>query len=248
MRSRESRIVCAGATKLAPTFAWPDNHIMSDTLTHPTIHDLQAALAGCPAGAAERVARAYQIAERAHHGQLRDEGAPYIEHPLRVALIAATELGLCDPAIICAALLHDVVEDTTVTLAEVGKACGDEVAHFVALLTKERVADPALKRAATRDYLKRIADDSPAVLALKLADRLDNLRSVAVLPDWEKRRKYLQETYWQYLPVAQRAGGYFYEQYKQLLAGYMRAHTAELNLRLEDFPELMGGVETRRTH
>lgn len=221
---------------------------MIDTLTHPTLADLQTALSDCPTGAAERVTRAYLIAESAHHGQLRDEGAPYIEHPLRVALIAATELGLCDPDVICAALLHDVVEDTSVTLSEVEAACGERVAHFVELLTKERVEDPEAKRAATRAYLKRIADDSQDVLALKLADRLDNLRSVAVLPDWEKRRKYLLETYWQYLPFAQRSGGYFYEQYKQLLAGYMRAHSIELRLRVEDFPELTGGVETRRTH
>jgi GTP pyrophosphokinase len=220
---------------------------MIDTLTHPKLADLQAALADCSTNDASRVARAFQIAERAHHGQLRDEGAPYIEHPLRVALITATELGVCDADLICAALLHDVVEDTSVTLAEVDAACGVPVAHFVELLTKERVEDPEAMRAATHAYLKRIADDSQDVLALKLADRLDNLRSVAVLPDWEKRRKYLLETYWQYLPFAKRGGGYFYEQYKQLLAGYMRAHRLELRLRVEDFPELTGGVETRRT-
>jgi hypothetical protein len=54
------------------------------------------------------------------------------------------------------------------------------------------------------------------------------------------------ETYWQVLPIAMRAGIYFYEQYKSLLAGYMRAHAGELRLRVEDFPELTGGLETRR--
>jgi len=158
----------------------------------------------------------------------------------------ANELERPEPDLICAALLHDVVEDTTVTLAEVQESCGDTVAHFVELLTKEKVADPDEKRLATRRYLHRIAEDSPEVLLLKLADRLDNLRSVALLPDPDKRRKYLLETYWQYLPIARRGGAYFYEQYKSLVAGYMRKHAEELRLRVEDFPELTGGIETRR--
>jgi hypothetical protein len=54
------------------------------------------------------------------------------------------------------------------------------------------------------------------------------------------------ETYWQYLPIARRARIYSYEQYKSLLAGYMRAHAEELRLRVQDFPELTGGLETRR--
>ena len=186
------------------------------------------------------------MAERAHRGQTRDEGSPFIEHPLRVALIVAEELRRPEADLICAALLHDVVEDTQVTLAEVQETCGDSVAHWVELLTKEKVADPDEKRRATRHYLWRIAEDSPEVLLLKLADRLDNLRSVGVLPDPDKQRKYLLETYWQYLPIAQRGGAYFYEQYKALVAGYIRRHGDELRLRLEDFPELSGGQETRR--
>lgn len=213
---------------------------------HPTAADLRRALGGQSASDRARVERAYRIAERAHRGQRRDEGSPFIEHPLRVALIVAEELGRPEADLICAALLHDVVEDTPVTLAEVQETCGDSVAHWVELLTKEMVADPEEKRLATRLYLRRIAEDSPEVLLLKLADRLDNLRSVGVLPDPDKQRKYLLETYWQYLPIAQRGGVFFYEQYKALVAGYIRRHGDELRLRLEDFPELSGGRETRR--
>jgi (p)ppGpp synthase/HD superfamily hydrolase len=219
---------------------------MHDALGHPTAADLRKIVVSQSASERARVERAYRIAERAHRGQIRDEGSPYIEHPLRVALIVGDELQRHEPDLICAALLHDVVEDTPVTLAEVQETCGDTVAHFVELLTKERVAEPDDKRSATHRYLQRIAEDSPEVLLLKLADRLDNLRSVAVLPDPEKRRKYLLETYWQYLPIAKRGGKYFYEQYKALVAGYMRAHADELRLRIEDFPELTGGHETRR--
>jgi (p)ppGpp synthase/HD superfamily hydrolase len=221
---------------------------VQDPLSHPTPADLRKIVASQSASEQARVERAYRIAERAHRGQVRDEGSPYIEHPLRVALIVAAELERPEPDLICAALLHDVVEDTPVTLAEVQETCGDTVAHFVELLTKESVADPDDKRITTRRYLQRIAEDSPEVLLLKLADRLDNLRSLAVLPDPEKRRKYLLETYWQYLPIAKRGGKYFYEQYKSLMAGYMRAHAGELRLRVEDFPELTGGHETRRTN
>ena len=219
---------------------------MDEELGHPTADDLRRALGGQPANDQGRVERAYRMAERAHRGQERDEGSPYIEHPLRVALIVAEELGRPEADLICAALLHDVVEDTPITLAEVQETCGDSVAHWVELLTKEKVEDPDEKRRATRRYLWRIAEDSPEVLLLKLADRLDNLRSVSVLPDPDKRRKYLLETYWQYLPIAQRGGAYFYEQYKALVAGYIRRHGDELHLRLEDFPELSGGRETRR--
>jgi GTP pyrophosphokinase len=219
---------------------------MHDPLSHPTAADLRESVASQTASDQARIERAYRIAARAHRGQVRDEGSPYIEHLLRVALIVADELQRPEPDLICAALLHDVIEDTRVTLAEVQETCGDTVAHFVELLTKEKVADPDDKRVATRRYLQRIAADSPEVLLLKLADRLDNLRSVAVLPDSDKRRKYLLETYWQYLPIAQRGGKYFYEQYKSLVAGYMRTHADELLLRVEDFPELIGGHETRR--
>ncbi|MEP7199182.1 MAG: HD domain-containing protein [Chloroflexota bacterium] len=219
---------------------------MHDPLSHPTVADLLGALPRNATSDVARVHRAYQIAERAHHDQRRDEGSPYIEHPLRVALIVASELQRAEADLICAALLHDVVEDSPVTLAEIQETCGDTVAHFVELLTKEKLDDPDAKRLATRAYLQRIAVDSEEVLLLKLADRLDNLRSVAVIPDWEKRRKYLLETYWQYLPMAQRGGEFFYEQYKQLLADYMREHCTELRLNVGDFPELLGGVETRR--
>lgn len=219
---------------------------MSTVLPHARLNDLLASLQGRPPRELEQIKRAYQIAERAHHGQRRDEGSPYIEHPLRVALILVNEVKRTEPDLVCAALLHDVVEDTPVTLAEIQEICGDTVAHFVELLTKEKISDPEAKRQATRRYLQRIAADSHEVLLLKLADRLDNLRSVALIPDWEKRRKYLLETYWLFLPIAQRGGAFFYEQYKQLLADTMRQHGEALRLNIHDFPEVMGGVEARR--
>ncbi len=219
---------------------------MQRPLLHPTLGDLLATMEGRPLGELDKVRRAFAIAERAHHAQQRDEGSPYIEHPLRVALIIADELERPEPDLLCAAMLHDVVEDSAVTLAEIQETCGDTVAHFVELLTKEKSMASEDKRLATRRYLQRIAADSPEVVLLKLADRLDNLRSVALIPDWDKRRKYLLETYWQYLPMAQRSGEFFYAQYKQLMADYMRHESDQLKLNLDDFPELIGRIETRR--
>src|SRR5438067_10491661 len=108
---------------------------MEELPGHPTAAELRRALRGQSASDQMRVERAYRMAERAHRGQVRDEGSPFIEHPLRVALIVAEELGRPAADLVCAALLHDVVEDTPVTLAEVQESCGDTVAHWVELLT-----------------------------------------------------------------------------------------------------------------
>ncbi len=219
---------------------------MHHPLAHPTLADLRDALVAVPAAELAAVERAHALAEQAHNGQLRDEGAPFIEHPLRVALIIAGELHRTDTGLICAALLHDVVEDSSVREADVRRAFGHEVAHLVGLLTKEKVNDPQAKREATRRYLKRIASASPDALLLKLADRLDNLRSLDGIADFDKRNKYIRETYWLYMPFAERGGEFSRQRYLDLMAGYVRRDSALLGLRLEDYPELTGGVETRR--
>ena len=215
-------------------------------ISHPRFQDLQSALAGLPPDGAQLVRCAYETAERAHDGQLRDEGTPFIEHPLRVALIVALELRRHEPELLCAALLHDVVEDSSVREADVRRAFGHTVAHYVGLLTKEKAHDPKEKREITRRYLKRIEAHSPEAMLLKLADRLDNLRSLEEMPDWDKRNKYIRETYWLYMPFAERAGAFFHRQYLELLAGFLRRDGERIGLKLEDYPEWTGGVETRR--
>ncbi|MBI5877178.1 MAG: HD domain-containing protein [Chloroflexi bacterium] len=219
---------------------------MLHPIEHPGMADLRAALAAMSPAALSTVERAFGVAEQAHHGQLRDEGAPFIEHPLRVALIVARELGRSDADLLAAALLHDVVEDSSVREADVRLAFGHQVAHLVGLLTKEKVHDPQAKRAATRRYLKRIADASPEALLLKLCDRLDNLRSLDAIPDYDKRNKYVRETYWLYMPFAERGGEFFRRQYLDLMAATVRRDGELIDLRLADYPELTGGIETRR--
>ena len=215
-------------------------------LAHPTIADLLDVLRDSSPHDLQRIRRAHELAVRAHDGQRRDEGAPFIEHPLRVTLILADELRRPETDLICGALLHDVVEDSAITLAEVRAAFGAQIAHWVDLLTKEKVSPDVDKRPLNRRYIRRISDTSPEALLIKLADRLDNLRSLALIDDWDKRKKYLLETYWLYLPAAQKGSAYIHQQYLALVADYMRRDGDRLELHVNDFPELTGGVETRR--
>jgi len=152
------------------------------------------------------VSRAYEVARAAHDGQVRRSGDPYIQHPLAVAKILA-DLGL-DDVTLSAALLHDSVEDTGVTLEEVAGEFGDDVAAIVDGVTKlDRVSfdsKEAQQAATMRKMLVAMAKDI-RVLLIKLADRLHNMRTIAALrPD--KQTRIAQETLDVYAPLAHRLG------------------------------------------
>jgi GTP diphosphokinase / guanosine-3',5'-bis(diphosphate) 3'-diphosphatase len=150
------------------------------------------------------VVRAYELAERCHRGQLRRSGDPYISHPLAVATIVA-ELGM-EPPTLCAALLHDTVEDTALSLSEVGRDFGDEVARLVdgvTKLDKVRYGDSA-EAETIRKMVVAMARD-PKVLIVKLADRLHNIRTVSWLPP-EKQQRMAKQTLEIYAPLAHRLG------------------------------------------
>src|SRR5436309_118174 len=152
------------------------------------------------------IIQAYEVARAAHEGQVRRSGDPYIQHPLAVAKILA-ELGL-DDITLSAALLHDAVEDTGVTLEEVGSEFGDDVAAIVDGVTKlDRVSfdsKEAQQAATMRKMLVAMAKDI-RVLLIKLADRLHNMRTIAALPE-TKQRRIAQETIDVYAPLAHRLG------------------------------------------
>src|SRR5215510_16608037 len=84
----------------------------------------------------DQVSLAFKVADHAHRGQKRDEGTPYIVHPLRVAISLVDELDIHSPKLICAALMHDVIEDSPVTREELATLFGEEIAEIVWLLTK----------------------------------------------------------------------------------------------------------------
>ena len=150
--------------------------------------------------------RAYVFAMKAHGSQKRASGDPYFSHPLEVAAIL-TELKV-DDATIAAAMLHDTIEDTTVTREEVDKAFGEEIGGLVDGLTKLGKLDFVTKHAEQaenfRKLLLAIADDA-RVLLVKLADRLHNMRTLQFMPE-AKRARIAQDTLDIYAPLAGRMG------------------------------------------
>lgn len=153
----------------------------------------------------QRVEMAVNDARKSHQGQVRKSGEPYIFHPLRVTHLAARHW-MDFPSVI-AALLHDVVEDTPVTLKEVKEKYGPEVAHLVDGLTK------VTSEVMTRDELKKetykktalVAIDDIRVLCLKFWDRIDNLLTIEALPP-HKQKLIAEETRMIYVPLAQHLG------------------------------------------
>src|SRR3954453_21593150 len=159
-----------------------------------------------PKGATGLITRAYEVADHAHRNQYRRSGEKYINHPLAVAKIIA-DIGL-DDVTIAAALLHDAVEDTELTIADVQSEFGDDVAAIVDGVTKLdrlRFDSKEEQQAATmRKMLVAMAKDL-RVLIIKLADRLHNMRTIAALrPD--KQQRIAQETLDVYAPLAHRLG------------------------------------------
>ena len=156
------------------------------------------------------ILRAFQMAKKAHAGTRRKSGEPYIFHPLAVALIAVKEVGL-GPTAVIAALLHDVVEDTDITLDEIRMVFGDRVATIVDGVTK--IEDVMLlqqsesKQAENyRKILLSMCNDA-YVIFLKLCDRLHNMRTLGSMKD-TKKLIIASETSYLYIPLAHRLGLY----------------------------------------
>jgi ppGpp synthetase/RelA/SpoT-type nucleotidyltranferase len=152
------------------------------------------------------IEQAFEVARVAHVDQVRRSGEPYIAHPLGVAMILA-DLGL-DDVTIAAALLHDAVEDTTVTDEDLQQRFGPDVAAIVDGVTKlDRLqfdSKEAQQAATLRKMLVAMAKDI-RVLLIKLADRLHNMRTISSLPD-SKQQRIAQETLDIYAPLAHRLG------------------------------------------
>jgi len=149
---------------------------------------------------------AYAFAVRSHAGQSRKSGEPFVNHPIEVALILA-ELHMDTPTL-KAALLHDTVEDSDVTLEEVRERFGDEVAELVDGVTKlGRIEFESLSEAQSNNLRKMLiamAKDIRVIL-IKLADRLHNMRTLAALPE-DRRLEKARETMEIYAPLAHRLG------------------------------------------
>ena len=186
----------------------------------------------------EIIKKAYETSLRHHTGQVRASGEPYLVHPLEVAcVLAETKL---DPVAIAAGLLHDAVEDTTMTVDEISKEFGEQVAHIVEGVTKISQIDFASREERQAENLRKMmlamVDDIRVVL-IKLADRLHNMRTLGHLPP-ERQQRIAKETLDIYAPIAHRLG-----------MGKIRGELEDLAFRYVDpigYEQVRTEVESRR--
>ena len=181
--------------------------IATNVLTVTRFRDLMKRMqANRPADDLELVKKAYDYSLRVHTGQSRASGEPYLVHPLEVALVLA-EMKM-DPVAVSAGLLHDSVEDTSVTIVDIRKEFGEQVAHIVEGVTKISKIDFATKEEQQAENLRKMMlamVDDIRVVMIKLADRLHNMRTLEHLPP-DRQQKIAKETLEIYGPIAHRLG------------------------------------------
>ena len=154
----------------------------------------------------EKIRRAYQCASRFHDGQMRQSGEPYISHPVSVAIILVG-LGM-DTDCLCAALLHDVVEDTDATLEGISRQFGSDVALMVNGVTKLGQIPLTTKEEQQSENVRKMLlamSEDIRVIIIKLADRLHNMRTLSFKNE-KKQREISLETMEIYAPIAHRLG------------------------------------------
>lgn len=159
-------------------------------------------------GDKQQIRKAFDLSLESHKDMRRKSGEPYIYHPIAVAQIAAEEIGLGTTSIVCA-LLHDVVEDTSITLQEIEELFGKKVVRIIDGLTKiSGIFDPnsSMQAENFRKMLLTLADDVRVIL-IKLADRLHNMRTMEFMAR-HKQLKIASETSYLYAPLAHRLGLY----------------------------------------
>jgi len=184
------------------------------------------------------IRKAYDFSEQHHKGQLRKSGDIYLAHPLEVAIVLA-EMRL-DTTAIAAGLLHDAVEDTSVTVDEIKAEFGEQIAHLVEGVTKISKIDFASSEEAQAENVRKMVlammDDIRVVL-IKLADRLHNMRTLKYLSE-DRQQKIARETLDIYAPIAHRLG-----------MGKIRGELEDLAFQYVDpiaFNQVKEGIESRR--
>ncbi|MGA8866871.1 MAG: bifunctional (p)ppGpp synthetase/guanosine-3',5'-bis(diphosphate) 3'-pyrophosphohydrolase [Candidatus Sulfotelmatobacter sp.] len=184
------------------------------------------------------IKKAYDYSLKHHEGQSRASGEPYLVHPLEVALVLA-EMKM-DPVAVAAGLLHDSVEDTSVTIVDIRKDFGEQVAHIVEGVTKISKIDFVTREEQQAENLRKMmlamVDDIRVVL-IKLADRLHNMRTLEHLQP-ERQQKIAEETLEIYAPIAHRLG-----------MGKIRGELEDLGFRFLDpvgFEQVEKSVNARR--
>ncbi len=164
------------------------------------------------------IKEAYTQAKDAHKPQLRDDGTAYILHPLRATISLISECGIKNADILCAMLLHDVVEDTHITLSIVEKLFGEKVATLVSNVTRQRTDNPTEERVRHDKAAKflTLMDADPDTRLIKCADLLDNIRSWPNIPcDSNARKKlprWFDEARTYALPLAQKTNPVLFQE------------------------------------
>ncbi|MCX6074918.1 MAG: RelA/SpoT family protein [Campylobacterales bacterium] len=224
------------------------------------INDVESAIAllRTSISESEAIERAYAFASDAHVGQSRKSGEPYIVHPILVASLVAELTG--DEAMVIAALLHDVVEDTATTIEEIGANYGEDVAHLVEGLTKiDAIRDAELipsdsdqklvVSALTFRKMLLASIEDVRVLVVKLCDRLHNMLTLDALSP-VKQHRIAEETLVVYSPIAHRLGisflknlledlsfQYLFTEDKLSIEAYLEKNYRSINQRLNRFCE-----------
>src|SRR4051812_9684851 len=184
------------------------------------------------------IKKAYDYSLKHHEGQSRASGEPYLVHPLQVALVLADMV--LDPVAVAAGLLHDSVEDTSVTIVDIRKEFGEQVAHLVEGVTKISKIDFATREEQQAENLRKMMlamIDDIRVILINLADRLHNMRTLEHLPQ-DRQQKVAKETLEIYGPIAHRLG-----------MGKIRGELEDLGFRYLDpigYQQLHDVVESRR--
>ena len=189
-----------------------DNEVINITEEEKAINDafnrlLDIYLASQHRKKVELITKAFNFARQAHKGVRRHSGEPYIMHPLEVATIVCKEIGLGSTSI-CAALLHDVVEDTDYTVEDIRNLFGDRIAEIVNGLTKISggvFGAHASEQAENFKKLLLTMSEDIRVILIKIADRLHNMRTLEFMPV-NKQYKIAGETLYIYAPIAYRLG------------------------------------------
>src|SRR2546428_5315161 len=213
--------------------------IATNVLTVTKFRDLMKAMReNRPSDDLEIVKKAYEFSQLHHAGQTRASGEPYLAHPLQVALVLA-EMKV-DAVAVAAGLLHDSVEDTSVTIVDIRKEFGEQVAHIVEGVTKISQIDFASREEQQAENLRKMmlamVDDIRVVL-IKLADRLHNMRTLEHLAP-ERQQKIAKETLEIYGPIAHRLG-----------MGKIRGELEDLGFRYTDpigYEQVHEAIEARR--
>ena len=146
------------------------------------------------AGSYPSIPAALEFAKESHSDQARKDGSPYIGHPLRVALRLLETGGLKGPDLLCAALLHDVVEDCGVELAQVRELFGKKTADLVRAMTLPELREGQSKSERDQAHFSSLSWESRDAQILRSADRLDNVLTMGSVFPEERRAEYLEDT------------------------------------------------------